>query len=380
MDSFIGRDAWRNWEEIHWYPFILDGQCLRIADPREAPVARSAAELERERPLYLRLADAVETRRDGQVALKGNWHQLAVDFANTYFPPVTSTYASTRDRIPVARFGDEALLVSWALRLKRALAEGAGAQGERGGKCLYEALMAVVQIQAAVVPEIGASLPLRPPAPHAREEGRPTVRFRKYLFPSELRVNHDRYLEVDPRRWIAVFLPKLGRADAEELAQHVAPQQKVSGRSDEIKPLARTEAERRVRELHNAYAGDRRALWWLATHVLASLLNLKLTGAVLTCHATSRFQDRLQRKVPQVSVGFRFMNSLARIWFGLWEDWSGTAHKLCERCGKPFSVTQKTRRFCSAKCQNATSAQRHRDRQTEVPWSTKPKSRRRRKR
>jgi len=219
MGSYIGRATWHNWEQIEWWPFVLDGDWL-VSDSSAPPIFRSVADLEADRPLYLRLADAVERRSDGDVVLNRKWRQLALDFANSYFPPVASTYASPQDRIPVARFGHEALLISWTLRLRQGLAEAWGARGRRAGELLLKVLTAVVQIQA-LVPEMGAQLPLGPAEEQPKQEGKPITRVRKYLRPSELRVNHDRYLATDPRRWISTFAPMLGTAGAKKLVEYV---------------------------------------------------------------------------------------------------------------------------------------------------------------
>jgi hypothetical protein len=333
-----------DWDTIRWWPFRLDGDEL-VADLGADRVPRSGTALDAERRLYLRLTDLVVERPNGDMALRRNWHLLALQFANTYFPPVANTLVADRARIPVARLGEEALLLWWAVRLKSQL-EHATPESLEG------ALRAAVQIRE--------------------------------LFPDAATEDATGWCIA---RWLAVFTsvypgplnPRL--LPPEALSEHAPPEvrnpkalkpeqwaslvrlpEKTSRSATAAVSLGRREAGRRVARLREEHAGSELALWRVASVTLATLMNLKLVGVFPTCQGPTS-----EGSTASASVGFRFVNPLARIWYGLWENMAGVRISTCERstCRRLFMARQDGQLFCQPQCGDAERQRRKRVRDNE---------------
>jgi hypothetical protein len=111
---------------------------------------------DRERPLYLRLADLTEMDGTGTAVLTADWRERALAFANLYAPPAGDRRLALARAVPLSLFASEALVLCWALRLQACLPAGRGRS--RG-----EAAKAALQIRALVpgVPE--SSVLVHPP-------------------------------------------------------------------------------------------------------------------------------------------------------------------------------------------------------------------------
>jgi hypothetical protein len=330
------------WGTIEWWPFRLEGDYL-VADLSADRTPRSILALESERPLYLRLTDAVQPRPRGEAALRPGWRRMALEFANSYFPPVVSTLVSSGNRIPVARFGEEALLMWWAVHLRRQLDQPESAT-------LNAALRAVVQIDELF--------------PHVSPEDTTGWCITRWLavftsvYPGPLSAQIQppealmRALDVPP----SARNPKA--LTVGQWKRLVELPEKRSRVVTAVVALSPHEADRRVEELRTAHADDEPRLWRVASAALASLVNLKLVGVFPTCYGPA-----LDRGDARISIGFRVMSPLARIWYGLWESMGGVRLRACERarCGRLFVAGPPTQRFCSTRCNDAERQQVKRD-------------------
>jgi hypothetical protein len=100
---------------------------------------RPVKDIEAKRRLYLRLADATEISSDGQIKLRPDWRDRAVQFSNLFAPPVEELDQETW-RAPIQKFGEEALVMAWTLQLRDRLQS-------REYASPFPALVAAVQVQ-----------------------------------------------------------------------------------------------------------------------------------------------------------------------------------------------------------------------------------------
>ena len=411
-----------NWDVIEWPPFRLEGNWL-VTVREAAPRVRSAAAEEPKRRLHLRLASAVE-KRGGEVVLKEDWRQRALDFANNYFPPVADTSVTGGLRVSVARFGEEALLVWWTSQLGLELARGA----EQGS--LDSTLRAAVQVW-------GLRMPGRKGVPQSWLPGLSLSR-----------------ITLDAERWIGLFastLPKPRQRD-DGLAEYVRQAHSVDRHPDAVASLPsadcraivevlktargsvsaeRTEkrearlkgrahtyllsllkaryGQRSVRrdppnphrplrqinaEIRNQLKpitvrptlgvlsiggeGDpEQELWDLAVRVFASTVNSRMSGAMVTCSVQPEYGE-----VARLTPGFRFITPLARIWFDYWKDLGGMVEVgTCEVCGDPFAARTCTQQFCCKRCRKTAEMRERRRRRAGTcrhagAWSARVRSER----
>lgn len=387
-----------NWEIVEWPPLRLKGDYL-VTDRAAAPCVRSASASDKRSRLHRRLADAV-TKQGTEVALKEDWQGLALEFANDYFPPVAETSVAANLRVPVARFGEESLLMWWTMQLGLELARGA----ENGS--LDAALRAAVQIW-------GLRMPGRGRAPTG-------------WLPGLSRIDHD------AEAWIGVFastLPKRRQRD-DGLSAYVQQMRFADHAPAEVESLPFDECQVIVSELkkHRSTASERRAgkrrerlqdraerllgllqaerygkgwvrrnvlrtkrslsglnaeirlqaraagiahggviaiggpespeqeLWDLAARVFVSTVNSRLTGAIVTCLAEPTYGE-----VAHVTPGLRFMTPLARIWFDYWKDLSVAVEvRTCKVCGDAFAARRRTQLYCCRRCRKTAETRARR--------------------
>ena len=289
--------------------YRLDGDRLVVEGRRASAGRDSWREADRERPLYLRLADLSEMDGNNVTVLRSDWRDQALAFANLYGPPVPTRRLALARAITLRWFAEEALIVRWSLHLRSCLPPGKR-------KSRTEAAKAALQIRSLV----------------------PVV-------PEDTFVTHCPRSRGDDGT--GVVDERGGASSSSAWGQVVA----VSLSTDEV--------ERRLKDLSSRHG--QHAFWSVAMNVFASLLNIRLEGVTPVC-----LPGATRSGLPQLGFGFRFPAPLARIWYGLWEDTVGMKTAECERCGRAFLVTRVSQRFCDKNCQTAAGVERHRKRKREI--------------
>jgi len=294
-----------NWEYPAPWQYVLNGDVL---EPNSIRVvmsggSRKAAEIEQRGRLYRRMVEAVCELQNSDVALVPGWEQMALDFANLYAPPVGQSSISPLDRFPVARYGNEALLIWWTMVLSEAITN------ER----LFRAVEAAVQVRELL--------------PALRDmDSSPGV---------------SRGVE-----WCVSNLPGWLSPGAEPAWCGVT-----------TRCLPRDEARRQVSAITAAPETDDRGRRLYASHVACGVLDLRLAGVRLSAVPDYRGSTA----EPTISV--YFLSPLSRIWFGLWEDTFRIAFRPCANCDHLFFATRRDGRFCSTRCRNAFGSRKHRRRE-----------------
>lgn len=341
-----------NWDEAVPWRYVLDGDDLRVeyleisGETRFA--MRRATDAEGARALYLQLADAVE-RRNGQARLRRDYRQRILDLANLYAPPVDWTSFVPGDTFPIRLLGQEALLVWWTVRLGNQL------RSPDSKEALDEALVAVTQIREmlpvvsgdgvtsflpAVWQTILASMPPRwkEPGPLYTISRRNRTGLVAICQVYEVREAENIRSALRLRQF-TVHRPETGPVTATRTAS-----------------LPTREVQRRVAKLRQKHHEDPKELWALGSNTLASVLNVKLHGAMLACLPMPGTRRPL---LP--AVAYHFLTPLARIWFRAWQDLTGFETRVCPRCGGHFQPKRKASRFCG-QCRNAANTQASRER------------------
>lgn len=286
--------------------YRLDGDQL-VVEGRRAPEERDSwRQADRERPLYLRLADLSKDGGGRTAVLRRDWRDHALAFANLYGPPVPTRRLALARTVALSWFSEESLVLQWAIRLRSSLSPGEG-------RSRVEAAKAAIQIRSLV-----PSLP------------------------------DDTFL-VHSRR--SHGMGETGDAEGDRSA--------TAWRRKTAVPLSKDEVERGLRDVSSRRGQD--ALWEVSMNVFASLLNIRLEGVTPVC-----LPGATRSGLPQLGFGFRFPAPLARIWYGLWEDAVGIDTAECERCGRAFIVTRANQRFCTNNCRTAAGVERHRKRKRDV--------------
>ncbi len=320
-----------NWEFVFPLRYVLQGDNIRVERPtlddwldlletRER--YRSATALEKEKRLYLRLAELVEQRTDGTVALRSDWRRGAVKFANAYTPPVNYTVTLDKKHVPLAYFAREAFLIWWMLRLR--------AEMQARKKNASEAVNAAIQVQA-LVPEA--------------ESGRSVL-----FSDTDWRHILDEPGPSEPQRRLRV----LRRRDRSLPPLH------------EIRPLSVDEVETASAELQSGAGQHSVSQWHIASTTFATVMNVRLSGVALLClPSTPHFRfGTLAKPVPRrpgpPAAAFQFLTPLSRIWYGLWEDIAGVSFRICPECGRLFPASRRDKIFCSSKCQNTAKMRKWR--------------------
>lgn len=295
------------------------GDWLHGVNTFPGPKRRPVEDIEAKRRLYLRLADATEISADGQVKLRPDWRDRAVQFSNLFAPPVEELDQETW-RTPIQKFGEEALVMAWTLQLRDRLQS-------REYASLFSAIVAAVQVQFL--------------------SGR--LRYEVRQIPGT------QPAESEPQ--------SLPVEDAKERAKAL-----VRGLEKDAQRPGRARAMGLIK------TGDpRRDCWQHAADTLARIIASKTRDANLSCMAAQP-----KRGVVRFSNSILFASPLSRIWFGLWEDLSGIRLGSCQRCGQMFTARKagkNVKRYCGARCRIATNVQLHRKklRDSEPKSNAKPR-------
>ena len=412
-----------NWDVLQYYPFKLEGEWL-VADRTVAQVERSSKSFDTRRQLHRQLANPVGRRR-GEAVLTEGWPRLALEFANTFFPPVVDTSHSGDYRVSVARFGEEALLMWWMIRLRLELA-----RGPREGD-LNATLRAALQVSylASNTHEVSPFPLQRSPREYdatrwiglfAGTLQKPQRLFflptetgtRKYREAKKLYDGAARFLPLfrppdrplmairslpraktdDLVEWLRVYCgQRSSKGDAERckrlketaigllyhlwaarygrsvrrlMQARILPSDLASWSLGKLNQLIRQETKRTgVPHLGVLALGSgedpEQELWHSAARTFVSVLGERMTGAIFACYAP----QPLGPDVSRLTVGFRFMTPLARIWFDFWKDLGGMLEaRTCEVCGDPFAARTRAHRFCCQRCRKTAEMRRRRRR------------------